>query len=157
MKVALNLNYFLSIRRNPKEVDLGYMAGFLDADGCIYVRFRKKTRTVNISVGIEQDTVEPLKLFQAYFPGSLRETKNKTKDGKFKFRYQVSSKRAEDLIKKLSPYLIKKRPQAELALRIRGSSSLNEKVVLGRKLSRKNSHKRGTPKILSTSVSQLLN
>jgi len=138
-----------------RDLDLSYMAGILDGEGCIRVRLRKGNK-LDVTTTVQMTTIEPLELFKFYFKGGLQKKKNKTKGGLSVFRYFASHRRAEYLIRELLPYLMIKKARADLALRICSIKLSNngkdprakKKLQLARELNMMNSSKGGISKVV---------
>jgi len=137
-----------------RDIDLSYMAATLDDEGCIRARLKKGNK-LTVTATIQMTNIEPLELFKFYFKGSLRRKKKKTKGGLPVFRYYVSHKRAEYLLRELLPFLMIKNARANLALRILDiklsnngkDSKAKQKLQMAGKLNMMNSSKGGVSKL----------
>ena len=127
-----------------KQVVYSYLAGFLDGEGSIYVCLVRRSKGINISVRVsisQSKRDEVLLLYKKNFGGSLTNAMvGKGKKKKIHFFYVASQVIAHNLIKILFPYLIMKRKQAELALRmfeirnIKDEKSVKELLKLAKEL-----------------------
>lgn len=93
-----------------------YVAGFLDADGCIAITKDKQRGFYKLSVQITQKFY--LELFDGlinHFGGSVYDDK---KYGKY--RYHIVSNQALKLLLKITPYLLNKWDQAALSIIYQG-------------------------------------
>ncbi len=106
--------------------DLAYMAGFFDGEGSIALGLHCPTsgtndRTIQMDVAIGQVREESLKLFEDYFGKSMRK-KDTTRSVRPGVGYlNVLFYRgwlARTVLECLSPFLIQKKAQAELAIEI---------------------------------------
>ena len=104
---------------------LAYIAGLVDGEGsiCIHRDASNKKRYVkyNLLVNVSNTDPRPLRLIQGLFGGSFFLT-NRTvsREGKLPcWGINVSGPKAENLLRKILPYLIIKKEQAVLALEFR--------------------------------------
>ena len=124
----------------PSQTQCAYVAGFVDADGCITVgkskhegssRYPNPTYSAVVHIGNRNLAV--LRKIQALFGGSIRKSKKlcNTTVGFFPDlnRYQLYGAKARGMLRAILPYLVVKREEAELVL------SLNQKQWGWRKLS----------------------
>lgn len=92
--------------------DLAYMAGFFDGEGCVTASPNTDRRYRTLRAYVVQNKVEPLLLFQKYWPaGTMYYPK-----GKKIIQFYTHSRLAVDMLTTLLPFLIVKREQAELAI-----------------------------------------
>ena len=109
-----------------KDIDLAYMAGMLDGEGCISITKGrpKNTNLHNLSYGLQirismVDKSIPL-LFLFVFGGSLRQRDYSHKGYKNQWRWSVSGELAVRSLEMLMPYLRSKKNEAELAIKFWG-------------------------------------
>lgn len=112
------------------EMTFAYLAGFFDGEGCVLVDTRKVYRTARANrnghqsptatIKVGNTDERPLRLFQQVFgckvyrePDLRRGTRNRPI-----YTYRAYENTSRVILEKLLPYLVTKRPQAELALRI---------------------------------------
>ena len=108
--------------REMKRTDLAYIAGIVDGEGSIYPDFhlsKKGVTRCNIAVSVNMTDKSALELVKALFGGKIRcQPRAKHKDWKPEFIWKVSGEKAQIILKAIKPYLLTKRAQAEVALRL---------------------------------------
>lgn len=124
---------------NVPEWVFAYLAGFLDGEGSIMADRRKVYnknkpnrnghQSPTISVKVCNTDPNPLYLFSKHFGGVVYkeppvEKSNRNKDI---YTYKAAVNSSWVLLDKLLPYLITKRPQAEIALKLYQYASTIEK------------------------------
>jgi len=98
-----------------KRTDLAYVAGMLDGDGYISIcRNRCKPQTM-LRVGISNTNQWLIEWLHFGFGGGISKHKERG-NCKTKWNWIISSNKAVEFLKLISPYLKLKRPQAELAI-----------------------------------------
>ncbi len=95
------------------EIDLAYIAGFFDGEGCIAAQINNHGYTA-LHVRIGQVVVAPLTFIQQRFGGALNEYTKK--NGDHCWYLEWSGRTALPILEAMVPYLIVKRHQAELAI-----------------------------------------
>ena len=102
-----------------KEATLGYLAGYLDADGSICISKKFKQQSYFIAVSLVGCKRESLDLFVNYFSmGNIYLSKEKRKENdRPVFRLQYTARQAKTVLEALEPYLILKQRQAQLAIK----------------------------------------
>lgn len=107
------------------EAELGWAAGILDGEGCIHLYHAtalKKYHTYVLQVSISNTSLVLLHRF-AEIVGEGRVNRLTRQPAKDTHRQQwvwmVAARKAETVLTMLLPYLVNKRPEAELALRSR--------------------------------------
>lgn len=120
-----------------------WMAGFFDGEGCVSigrVRHPQTGRwTYRLTIVIAQKAREPLDRFHTRWNGTLFDYKRK---GVTYWRWAVGGAVAQEALQELLPYLLLKRPIAELGIRFQiqmtawnqqcGRTGYPEEIVLGR-------------------------
>lgn len=108
-----------------KRTDLAYIAGLIDGEGCISANHRGLTKDglqfYNIYIQIVMTDRGPLELMEALYGGKIyarQSSKRKYGNYKMPYHWQVCGEKAYKLLMDIKPYLIAKRPQAEVAFRI---------------------------------------
>lgn len=99
-----------------------WMAGFFDGEGCVSVgRARRVVKSMRrpswsyaLQLAVAQRHREPLQRFMDLFGGNIYAYRVK---GVEYWRWSVSSHRAQAALEKLLPYLLNKRPIAEVGIR----------------------------------------
>lgn len=101
------------------DVELAWAAGFIDGEGCITTRVRRKkrtTRSYDLLLTVGQVNPEPLRRLEAMFGGSttIRPTQRRPLHV-----WRVANNRAAEALRAMRPFLVGKAIQADLALAIR--------------------------------------
>lgn len=107
-----------SFKKQVSEVDLAYMAGLVDGEGCIRIQKCKNTYSLYLRIGMKDSIA--LKMFRDAFGGSVFERDRFYKQFSKRFRifeWTVVCGRAAFVLKSIIRHLRIKRPQAELAIR----------------------------------------
>jgi hypothetical protein len=109
-----------------KKIELAYIAGVLDSDGCFTIRVDTwRTRVHGHSpssqevISIVQCEREAVDLARKLFGGTITIQKQKNEKHRPMFRWRCSTKQAEKACKVLLPYLRIKKRQAEIILESR--------------------------------------
>lgn len=114
--------------------DLAYLAGFVDGEGCFYIGYTyTKSATTNRKypnyhtiLKISNNCVEVLEWINNTFGGRIttHNKKKKMEDRNFiTYEVYMTGNLLTDLTEMLIPYLIVKKPQAEIMLRMRQTFS----------------------------------
>lgn len=128
------------------EERIPYIAGFFDAEGSITVRHMDGNKLcVNARIG--QNVIHPLELIKEIFGGKLKAVH--TPKGTPSWHMFFNTTQSNELLHKILPFLIVKKKQAELALKIRSIHLSNwgedpraeEKWLLAKELISLNSKK----------------
>lgn len=146
------------------KVELAYIAGIIDGEGCIHINKRKQKLGRNDDFAIEITIVNTSKKLMEWLWDKLGGYLNfrKSKNSKWKgcYRLRVSRLQAEILLKRLLPYLIAKKSQAEIVLELRKHIKLGKTQRLSEKelerreflyLKIKRFNKRGLIPVIDTS------
>ena len=102
-----------------KKVDYAYLAGILDGEGCVRIRKRKNAdETVYFGsvISVEMTTEYIPTLFQFAFGGSINRV-GRGENNKDSFVWTLTGKQALDCLKTLYPYLILKKPNADILIK----------------------------------------
>lgn len=102
------------------DTDWAYLAGFVDADGCISANTRQKWSNYYPRVSISQVNPEYLEFLRDTFGGALRHRVPSGMGRHMIWSLQIPSGGSRMLLAGVLPYLRYKRPQAEIALIITG-------------------------------------
>lgn len=103
------------------DLDLSYIAGFIDADGCISFNsckaktFHGKSHSPRIS-GFSIDR-HVLDFIQAAFGGGINASQGKSSLKRIHYRWSLSGDNAVACVRKLLPFLRIKKEQAKLLCR----------------------------------------
>lgn len=98
-------------------IELAYLAGFFDGEGCIHVSKCKRSDRKNdrfqyqLRIQISQKNREPLDKLVAGWGGGIYDIKSKGM-----YSWQLHSRKAERFLEAILPFLRDKAEQAELAL-----------------------------------------
>jgi hypothetical protein len=109
------------LNRPTREAQLGWAAGFLDGEGCIHiVRQRYRTAradTYRLAVQVGQNDLDALEYFRAVvgIDAPIYEVKLSENHRRQCYTLNYSGKRALQLIMMLTPYLRRKRREAQAA------------------------------------------
>lgn len=105
-----------------KMLDLSYVAGFIDGEGCITI-FKQKYQSSDgqtkwghrLRVAVGQNDLEVLKKVKdaSGVHGNIFTKKRTIETNRTCYVLHFDGKHALDLIRKLMPFLIRKRPEAE--------------------------------------------
>lgn len=105
-----------------KRVDLAYLAGFFDGEGCISIgKHRNNGKDFyELHILVAQKSRWILEWFKFNFEGKI--FKHKKPEGRQSewFTWQVAAVKAASALKVLLPYLKLKKAEAELALKFQG-------------------------------------
>jgi hypothetical protein len=105
-----------------EEIDLAYMAGIMDGEGCIHIGCNhhptsglvKPYYWLESMIGMTDRYI--CDLFHTRFGGTVRNTEKATEKWRAKWMWRISGKQAAEMLNSLLPYLRLKHKQAELAL-----------------------------------------
>jgi len=101
------------------DKEIGYIAGMIDADGCIGSQKNSKCRTYRPYVVIVQKNPVTLHWFQNKFGGSIMKVYRNHPSGKKQyFRWMAVNQKAVDMLKLCQDCLVEKKAQAILAIQM---------------------------------------
>ena len=105
-----------------KKLELAYLAGIFDGEGCIQIARQKPQAqgwsTVNIlrcQVGMANEYIP--RLFQFHFGGSIRYQKPRAEKWQQQWYWCIRSYQALEFLKIILPYLRLKKAEAELGIK----------------------------------------
>lgn len=102
-----------------RESDLGWAAGVLDGEGCILL-YKATTRTGTayvLRVCVVNTSLLMLRRLQEIFgTGNIVVHAKATERHRPRWMWEVTTKKAEAVLKLIEPYLVNKREEAQLAL-----------------------------------------
>lgn len=101
-----------------RDVDLAWIAGFFDGEGCIRARASKKG--ARLKVTLTQQDRAPLDWIKSEFGGGVYATGN----AKTCYRWEVDCGRASAFLRAIRPYLRVKAARADLALSVSATELL---------------------------------
>ena len=119
-------------------MDMAYIAGFLDGEGCIgvvpvknYAKNRPLTRTYwTVRITATNNDKAVLEYIASVFGGRVS-SHGKRPDGyRPTWRWMLDGKKVDAVLTALLPFLRTKRPQAELALQYRATFDNERKTTL---------------------------
>ncbi|SRR5258708_4687996 len=95
---------------------LPYMAGFFDGEGYVYLQKVNRNHAYSLWVVVSNTNQEPLRLMKERWGGHLAYVKRHNLIQRDIYRLFISTNNAIRFLEEVLPYLIIKKPQAELAL-----------------------------------------
>lgn len=105
--------------KQNKAIVLAYVAGTIDSDGCIAIKKTKKSKRLispHYTLQVLLNSPDGRQIDYLYGNYGGRIYKTYANSGKIIWRWEVASRRAANLCKKLIPFLRYKKEQAELAV-----------------------------------------
>lgn len=96
-----------------------YFAGFVDGEGCIGIVDSYSSSLYHLQLTVSQVKPEVLRLLRRRFSGSVMKSALRSANHRDIFIWKCESKKAEECLEALIPFLIVKKKQAQLALRFR--------------------------------------
>ena len=108
----------------PKDLR-GYLAGIVDGEGYIFIVFSKSTQNYLCGVYIKNTNKRVLEIFVKYFGGKINFRKSSKPNEKDCYTWTCFGFKAAELCRKVLPYLIIKRKQAELLLEFSKTLKIN--------------------------------
>lgn len=100
-----------------KRVDLAYIAGIFDGEGCIQIAKRtegKKHHYLRASLSLANEYIP--NLFKFHFGGAIYKRDLRSRGWQIQWSWSVHSRQAGEFLEVILPYLKLKRNEAELAL-----------------------------------------
>lgn len=99
---------------------MAYFAGFFDAEGTVFIQYRRPRKDVHngthfVQVAVVNTNLEVLDLFVRTFGGKYYVAPGTHKPC---FRWIIASKKAEVFLRAIYPYLIEKKKRSEYALKL---------------------------------------
>ena len=108
-----------------KKTDLAYIAGLIDGEGCISIVKKKDlihgSSNYDLRVSVNMTSEYLIQYLHFAFGGFWRERKKIEERHKQQWMWAVSGPKASEFLLTILPYLIIKKPQAELALRFQST------------------------------------
>ena len=112
---------------------LSYLAGFIDGEAWIGVTKKHKNCEYILSIAVANTNKDVLKCFKKYFEGSIVK-QHRRKKYKIMYTWKIQARKAEYFLKEIFPYLIVKKEQAKLGLKLR--DLMNSGQILSHGLSK---------------------
>jgi len=100
------------------KVILAYMAGVVDSDGSICIVSLAANKQYVVKVAVTNTKIEMLNLFIDHFGGKVRCRKPKNPLWKNCYEWSLTACKGAEVIRMIKPYLIIKKRQADLTLRL---------------------------------------
>jgi hypothetical protein len=98
----------------PSDVEIAYVAGFFDGEGCVYLNTRKNGRAI-LRIKVSQKDRRPLDLLQERFGGSVCVSRNR-KTGNECWSWSLSTAQAERFVRMVQPFCLVKAEAIAIAL-----------------------------------------
>jgi hypothetical protein len=109
--------------KTPTQEELAYFAGFFDGEGCvgIYIKKRKQWKHPHhrLDVYITNTHPGPLRKLMSLFGGEIHVHVKQQPHHKTAWRWNLQSRKAEEFLQQILPFLIVKKDEALLALEFR--------------------------------------
>lgn len=96
-------------------IHAAYIAGFIDADGCVSIRFNREKRSFGAAIIVVQKELRLLEMFKEEFGGILNTT-HQNKSNRTYYRWYIQGKALTKLINQILPYIVDKKEQCMIAL-----------------------------------------
>ena len=105
---------------NLNNTEWAYMAGMIDGDGCIQAASRKDGDCqYRVEIHVIQKDLRIIDFLYGHFEGSVGVVSRKHTSGiKHYFRWMISGPRVIEILKGCLPYLVLKKEQAELGIKL---------------------------------------
>ena len=94
---------------------LAYLAGIVDGEGSIRVHSQPRSRSYSVELTVKMNDRRTVELIHEHFGGSFF-TDGHHKEQRIMYCWNIRSRKAVELLQELLPYLIYKKPQAELCI-----------------------------------------
>lgn len=109
-----------------KAEDIAYCAGLFDGEGCVHIariHTKKKNLTFQLNCKVSINHLFALELFRFFFGGSIRKEKQDESHNKsgLLHSWSIFGDGAVNFLTHIMPYLLIKKPQAELALQFQAT------------------------------------
>lgn|SRR3990167_10786267 len=125
------------------KISLGYIAGFVDGEGCITLSraYRKDVRddvwgNIQIALAYKEENVKLLTYFHKEFGGYYKKVQRRNINQNDAVFWRITSQKAAGLARQLLPYLNLKKRQAEIIIRyakLRGKHSRKRSLRFSKK------------------------
>lgn len=116
----------MTTRRKQSTEEVAYLAGLMDADGYIGICKGRpqlgntKNYGYTLTVNLTNTNYEVMEWVKERFGGNIYKRKMpKNKNWKQSYNWIVSSKKAEEVLRLIEPYLVIKKAQAQLGIELR--------------------------------------
>ena len=108
-------------------MNIAYVAGFIDGEGCVSIGVAKK-RYVCPNIQVSNTNLTVLKLFKEQFGGSIQNRLDKRKNRRPSWTWWIAANKALKVLEEVKPFLIIKKPQAEILLGLKRCSLKRNKL-----------------------------
>lgn len=107
------------------DIRYAFLAGLVEGDGSIYLRAHKDPRqpqgvTFGMFMSVSNTKKVLLDFLKQSFKGNITSWQSKKEGRKVLYKWEIGGDRAEFILKQMYPYLISKKPQAVLAIKMQG-------------------------------------
>jgi intein/homing endonuclease len=111
--------------RQPSEIELSYLAGYFDGEGCIHI-----SKTGARVVGIKSCYPKVVKTFHKFYGGKFTKDKNNKKNIYWRnfFYFRIFGENSVNVIRSLYPFLREKKEQARLFIKHASSKDAHTKT-----------------------------
>jgi hypothetical protein len=122
------------MKKNINKTNLSYLAGYIDGDGCFFINsFTNKNRTTHKfpqTIIIASANKEVLDWCKQLYGGFINTKYSVPKGHKPMHYYRLSKFRAIPITKKIYPYLVERREEAQIFIDFAASKNVKEKFNL---------------------------
>ncbi len=113
------------------EVEKAWLAGLFDGEGCAWSRWPKRS---NVHAEIKMSHKPTVEKVNSLFPGSFVKGQLSGLNIRSQWRWRLDTKRTKEFLSLILPYLVTKRREAELAIRLCDRSGQENRDELAREL-----------------------
>ena len=109
-----------------------YAAGFFDGEGYIGLRFRQRLTgagCIDLNIEVVNRVSKPIQFLHETYGGSIIE-RQPSRGRKLHHRWCINGSSAIEFLKRIHPYLMVKKKQAEIAYKAYNSLYVDEKKML---------------------------
>lgn len=113
--------YYQEQVRKSYQMNNAYVAGLIDGEGCIYLAVKqgkKKYYSARVDVGMTHKALSILEGLQNMYQGRLRLFRPQTEKWEAAYSWSVFGQEAVAFLRMIHPFLILKKEQASIVLRI---------------------------------------
>ena len=100
------------------RLDLAYVAGLIDGEGCVHLCVTRGTYRARVTVGMTEPAIPLLQWLHNSLGGSLTKSRQATSTWSAAWVWTLTGTAAADLLKSIQPYLRMKQEQARLVLEV---------------------------------------
>ena len=114
-----------------KNIEKAWLAGIFDGEGCVWCRFPKAK---NVIVEIKMTHKKTMLKINKLFPGRLVEGNLSGWSIKPQWKWSLDTNGSKKFLIMLSPYLVTKKKEAEIAIRLCDRTGAENLAVLAKRL-----------------------